>query len=91
MADKIIQIPEIPVSVRIIRSSRKTMSIQITGDGQLIVRSPMKLSEKEIISFLLSKKNWIETHIQKTEHNRQNSKKTRRLQQKKYKKWQTRH
>ncbi len=44
---------------RIIRSDRKTLTIQVDLDGNVLVRSPEKLSEKRIKEFLKEKEDWI--------------------------------
>lgn len=45
------------------RSSRKTLAIKITTDGNLEVLAPKKCSLKYIEDFLKSKEKWIQTHI----------------------------
>ena len=49
----------------LIRSSRKTLSIQITPGGELVVRAPNRMSRREIEAFLRSKEDWIRSHQQK--------------------------
>ena len=49
----------------LIRSSRKTLSIQITPNGELVVRAPNRMSRREIEAFLRSKEDWIRSHLQK--------------------------
>ena len=49
----------------LIRSSRKTLSIQITPGGELVVRAPNRMSRREIEAFLRSKEDWIRSHLQK--------------------------
>lgn len=46
----------------IIRSQRKTISIQIRG-GTLLVRAPAALSDAQIRRFVESKAQWIQTHL----------------------------
>lgn len=61
----------VSVSVEIIRSSRRTLGIQVTKDGRVVARAPLKMPEKTIQDFLNSKADWIEKHlrkIQETEH-----------------------
>jgi predicted metal-dependent hydrolase len=48
----------------IIRSKRKTVSIQIKDDGRLIVRAPLRLSKKNILSIVKKHQNWIDTKQQ---------------------------
>ena len=47
----------------IIRSNRKTITIQIKGDGQVIVRAPLRMPKADILSFVDKKKAWIEKHL----------------------------
>ncbi|CAC9646135.1 M48 family metallopeptidase [bacterium endosymbiont of Bathymodiolus sp. 5 South] len=49
------------VKYKLIRSKRKTLSLQIDKDGALSVRAPMRLSVKKIESFICEKQVWIET------------------------------
>lgn len=49
----------------VIRSSRKTLAIQIKHDGTVIVRAPYKMSDSRIRAFVEEKKNWIEGHLAK--------------------------
>ena len=47
----------------IIRSNRKTIAIQIKGDGQVIVRAPLRMPQRAIQRFVDSKAGWIEKHL----------------------------
>ena len=51
----------------IIRSSRKTLSIQITPEGQVLVRCPNRFPEREVRAFVENKRQWIESHLQKVQ------------------------
>lgn len=51
------------VQYELIRSSRKTIAIQIKADGRVIVRAPMGTARSAIEQFLSSKRNWIEKHL----------------------------
>lgn len=57
-----------PYSYQIIRSSRKTISLEIKPDGTLLVRAPQRLSKQAVERFLLSKDHWIREKLQKYEH-----------------------
>lgn len=52
-------------NAQIIRSSRKTLSLQIKPDGSVVVRAPRRLPEREIRAFLAEKSGWIEKHLEK--------------------------
>ena len=47
----------------IIRSSRRTVAVQITHDGRVVVRAPLWMSGGKIEAFLESKRSWIEKHL----------------------------
>ena len=49
----------IPVN-QIIRSSRKTLALIVKPDGSLLVRAPLRTSEKAIREFVEKNKKWIE-------------------------------
>ena len=51
--------------VTVLRSDRKTMSLQIKPDGSLVVRAPRRLPEREIRYFLQEKSAWIERTLAK--------------------------
>ena len=50
------------IPYRIIRSQRKTISLEISPSGNLLVRCPQQMSQKAIDAFLESKRSWIESH-----------------------------
>ena len=47
----------------LIRSRRKTLSLQITPAGQLIARAPNRMSKRDIDAFVESKRPWIEAQL----------------------------
>ncbi len=47
----------------VIRSRRKSIALQVDGDCNIVVRAPESVSQKEIESFVLSKKLWLEKTI----------------------------
>lgn len=47
----------------LIRSKRKSVSIQVDADCNIIVRAPFRLSQKELDKILLEKKGWLEKAI----------------------------
>ena len=51
----------------IVRSSRRTLSLQIRPDGSLLVRAPLRMPEREIREFLRGKSDWIERNLAKVE------------------------
>ena len=49
----------------LIRSSRKTISIQLLPGGELVVRAPNQMPKRDIERFLEEKREWIEGHLRK--------------------------
>ena len=49
--------------IQVIRSRRKTLSIQIENAGRIFVRAPLGLPEAEIRRFVEEKRGWIEKHL----------------------------
>lgn len=47
----------------LIRSKRKTVSIQVDSECNIIVRAPLHLSQKKIDDFLSEKNDWLEKAI----------------------------
>jgi len=50
-------------SYTLIRSQRKTISIQITPAGDVLVRCPKRCAKGEVDFFVRSKRSWIEKHL----------------------------
>ena len=50
-------------SFELIRSDRRTIAIQIRGDGRVIIRAPLRMAEKDIMAFVRSRSAWIEKHL----------------------------
>lgn len=50
---------------RIIRSSRRTLGLEITPEGELLVRAPRRVSARQIQSFVEAHQAWIEKHMAK--------------------------
>lgn len=46
----------------LIRSTRKTLALQIDARGYLIVRAPMRYPESKMVEFIESKITWIKKH-----------------------------
>nr|WP_281064389.1 YgjP-like metallopeptidase domain-containing protein [Isorropodon fossajaponicum symbiont] len=44
---------------QLIRSKRKTLSLQISDNAELLIRAPNRLSVKKIESFIHEKQHWI--------------------------------
>lgn len=57
--------------MKLIRSNRKSIAIEITSTGQVIVRAPRYMPESEIRQFVESKSAWLEKHLAKREKNKE--------------------
>lgn len=53
------------MKVEIIRSSRRTMSLEVTKDGRVLVRAPLRMPQAAIEQFVQDKKTWIEKSLLK--------------------------
>ena len=51
------------IPVTLIRSSRKTLGLQVKQSGEVILRAPLRMQEAEIRRFLESKKGWVEKQL----------------------------
>lgn len=56
------------IRYRVVRSGRKTVSIQVTRDGEVVVRAPRNCPNGYIQKFVDSKADWIEKHVRTMEH-----------------------
>ena len=50
---------------RLVRSSRKTVSIQITPGGEIVVRCPRLMSSWAVRSLVRSREDWIRQQLAK--------------------------
>lgn len=51
-------------NVKIVRSRRKTISIEIRPELCVVVRAPLHMTEKEIEGFLRAHEKWIRDHLE---------------------------
>lgn len=49
--------------VRILRSARKTLALEITGEAEVLVRAPYRMREDVIRAFLAEKQDWLAAHL----------------------------
>lgn len=52
------------IDIKLIKSNRRTMSLEITGDMCVIARVPKNASDAEIDAFVEKHKSWIAKHLQ---------------------------
>ena len=49
----------------LIRSQRRTLAVEITRDGRVVVRAPKRLPQQTIDAFVASRTAWIEAHLKR--------------------------
>ncbi len=62
------------IPCEIVRSSRKTVAIQITGEGCLLIRIPRRTSPETAMRFVYEHREWILTHYTKVIERQKNRK-----------------
>lgn len=62
------------INIEVIRSNRKTIALEIKPEGQVLVRTPLRMTDTEIRRFVNEKENWILSHLEKVEERRNMSK-----------------
>lgn len=63
------------MNYEIIRSDRKTLSLEITRESKIIIRAPKRCTQKTIDEFIKKNSDWIERTLKKTEERRKNAEK----------------
>lgn len=58
---------EVRTEYELIRSARKTLAVQITSTGRVVVRAPLRLSVERIESFIEAKYDWITAQVKMSE------------------------
>ena len=53
----------IPEGYTLKRSKRKTLAVEVTRAGEVIVRAPLRMPEREILRFLSAQREWIDAHV----------------------------
>ena len=56
---------DICLPYEIVRSARRSLSVQITADGKLVLRLPYSVSDQEALDFALRHRRWIVNHYRK--------------------------
>lgn len=51
------------ITYELIRSRRKTLSLEITKDRRLLVRAPMRLAKEKIDQFVEDHESWVQKHL----------------------------
>ena len=53
---------------RLIRSNRKTLALQITQQGEVLVRAPHCIPRETIDKLVLEKEDWIQSHLDRRQN-----------------------
>lgn len=67
------------ITFEVIRSSRKTIAIEIKPDATVLVRAPLKMKDAEIQKFVKAKENWILTHLENAKERQKESENAEKL------------
>lgn len=67
------------IKIEIIRSKRKTLSIEIRPNETVLVRAPYSIKDREIYKFLDEKEHWITEHLRKAKERKKERKKIPKL------------
>ncbi len=59
--------------IRVIRSSRRTLALQITPEGEILLRAPLRTSEEQLRRFVEEKRSWLEKHLAQVRERQQQS------------------
>jgi predicted metal-dependent hydrolase len=51
------------MNYEIVRSNRRTVSLEITADCRILVRAPMRMRESDIEKFVQSRSKWLDEHM----------------------------
>ena len=54
---------ETGIPIRVIRSSRKSIALEVTPEGEVRVRAPNRVSREQIQRFVEEKEEWIRRHV----------------------------
>lgn len=53
------------IPYRLIRSSRRTLALEVTAEGDILVRSPQHTSERDVERFIDSHREWLERALER--------------------------
>ncbi len=58
-------------TLSVIRSKRKTVAVEISRQGEVLVRAPERMPAEEISAFVVSRQQWIRRHMEKAQARRE--------------------
>jgi len=53
------------MNYELIRSDRRTVALEVTREGRVLVRAPRRMTQKDIDSFVAKHQDWLDTHLAK--------------------------
>ncbi len=56
---------------QLLRSARKTLSLEIRRDGRLVVRAPLRTTQRQIDEFIANHEAWIASNLEKQRRRRE--------------------
>ncbi len=59
------------MTYRLIRSRRRTVALEITREGEVVVRAPLRMPQRDIDAFVSSKERWLAEHLARQQSYRQ--------------------
>ena len=60
-----------PIPYELLRTRRKTLALEITPDCRVLVRAPLRTSQKRIDQFVADHADWLETHLARQRQRRE--------------------
>lgn len=67
------------IEYELVRSNRKTVSIQVNEEGEVIVRAPLRMAKYKIDELVIEKADWIEKSIDKINESKERKESVRKL------------
>lgn len=58
-----IKTPDREIPIQVIRSSRKTMGLEVRRTGEVLARVPHSLTDQELKAFIMKNQEWIKKHV----------------------------
>ena len=53
------------MNYELIRSDRRTVALEVTRDGRILVRAPKRMALQDIDAFVEKHRDWLDTHLNK--------------------------
>ena len=63
VAESVEEVGNVKFDAQVIRSSRRTVAVEITRDRRVLVRAPLRMKDRDIEAFLELKSPWITAHL----------------------------